>query len=141
MPTDRFEPDAAEDFLVQGELYSPTTVPVEICGPVETREVASRNSSLRGVTLGTTTAIKIAGHDGRRKGLRVWAYDSAGSATAVQLGNSKNEAEGAYGAVLPLLKTGTVSASTVLPLNSITELWALAVTGGCVLSIASESWI
>jgi hypothetical protein len=140
MTMDVFEPDAGAEFLVQ-EAPAGSAVPVEVCGPVETRELASRNSSLRGVSLGTTTAVKIAGHDGRRRGMRVWAYDSAGTATAVQLGNSKNEAEGAYGAVLPLVKTGTASKSDILPLNSISELWALAVTGACVLSVASESWI
>lgn len=138
---DALEPDAGADFLVQTDPYPLQTVPVEVCGPVETRELASRNSSLRGVTLSTTAATRIAGHDGRRKGLRVWAYDSAGTATAVALGNSKNEAEGAYAAVLPMVKTGTVSDSKILPLDSITELWALAVTGACVLSVVSESWI
>jgi hypothetical protein len=139
--SDALEPDAEVDFLVQTDPYPATTVPVEVCGPVETRELASRNSSLRGITLGTTAAQKIAGHDGRRKGMRVWAYDSAGTATAVALGNSKNEAEGAYAAQLPMIKTGTVSKSDILPLNSISELWAVAVTGGCVLSVTSESWI
>jgi hypothetical protein len=138
---DAFEPGATEEFLVQGEDYGPTTVPVEVCGPVETRELSARNSSMRGVYLLAGTAVKIAGHDGRRKSLRVLAWDVHGTCLAVQIGNSKNEAEGAYAFVLPLVLAGTASASVLLPVNSISEVWAMAVTKDCIISVVSESWI
>lgn len=139
---DALEPNAGEDFLVQADLYEATEVPVKICGPVEVRPLPARNSSLRGVTLAAgQPAVRIAGHDPRRKSLRVLAWDVHGTCLAVQLGNSKNEAEGAYAFTLPLVLTGTASVSVLLPLDSVSEVWATALTKDCVLSIVSESWI
>lgn len=137
---DALEQDTPE-ILAQTDPYPLQTIPVEVCGPVETRELPARNSSLRAVAVGQTTAIRIAGHDARRKSLRLLAYDATGACTAVGLGNSKNEAEGAFAFVLPLTTAGSASVSQMMALNSISEVWAVAITKGCTVSVTSESWL
>jgi hypothetical protein len=147
MALDGFEDMAGADIIVQADPVAGATlhcVPVYVEGPVETRELASRFGTLRSFTLNASsgTAVKIAGHDPRRRTLRLIALDATGACLSVALGATKNEAELGQPFLLPLVKAGVPSTSQTLQLTGTGELWARGdANGGCVLSVASESWI
>ena len=148
MPLDTFEQDAAANIIVQedGCVASPMAIPVYIDGPVETRELGSRYGVLRSFTAAQNKAgagaVKICGHDPRRRVIRISAFDVNGACLALAIAGSNNEATGAFPYQLPMSKVGTTTASGILTLTGIGELWVLGDTnGGCVVSVASESWI
>jgi hypothetical protein len=149
---DEYEMGDGNDVIVQAEpayLSAPVCVPVVVEGPVETRELASRFGTIRAFTLnkagtgaGTGPAVKVCGHDPRRRVVRLLAYDSTGFCLAVSLGATKNEAELGQPFILPLVKTGTPAVSVQIPFTGTGEIWAIGDTnGGATLSVVSESWI
>ena len=147
MALDEFEDMAGVDVIAQADPVEHPglqCVPVYVEGPVETRELASRFGTLRSFALNPSSgiAVKIAGHDPRRRTIRLLALDPTGACLSVSLGTTKNEAELGQPFLLPLVKTGTPSASQTLTLTGTGELWARGdANGGCTLSAASESWI
>lgn len=145
MAVDGFESDFGVDEILQAEPeHMPAMpIPVDIHGPVHTRPLSARNAGLRSYTLSTTTPIKIAGHDPRRKRMVLYAVDFTGTSHGVRLGNSRAEVEaGSFPFLLGVFQVGgTTATSQTLEITSMDEIWALADTAACTLSVASESWV
>lgn len=152
MTTDRYdatdqaatEPDDAT--VEQVEHAGPlTTIPVCVEGPTTTRELPAKASGYRRVTVGTTTPLRVLGRDPRRKRAVLQVYDAMGATHGVMIGTTINEVAppasfAARLAVSAPATAGAAVASPLLELTSLDELWLLADTAACDVTVISEQW-
>lgn len=144
MSTPSIEPSDAD--VVQEESPVPLqTVPVQVMGPTRTVELPAKTGGLRRVVLDTATPQKILGRDPRRKRAVVQVYTAAGAIGTSQgafLGNSRNECTPPAGFAFRLgLTVGTTQvASHLLEITSQDEVWAIADTQACEISVSAELW-
>lgn len=142
------EPD---DATVEQEEVAPslTCIPVVVEGPVRIQELPAKAAGYRRVVASTTEPKKVLGRDPRRRRMVLQVYDAAGATHGVFYGASRTEvAPGDNGAAPPyaarlgvtLPAGGVPVASPLLELTGMDELWVLADTAVCDLSIAAEQW-
>lgn len=142
MAVDKYDEGQVDQLLIQEELHEPQAVPVSIQGVVDIRLLAARGAGMRSYNLSTTQAVKVAGHDPRRRFLKLNCVDFTGTSHGVRLGQSANEAMSPQAFILPVFQVGGSTATSVpLELSSINELWAVADTAACTLAVISENWI
>lgn len=142
MAVDRYDQDSVDELLLADDIHSAQKVPVDVSGVVETRLLAARGAGMRSYDLTTTTAVKVAGHDPRRRFLKLNCVDFTGASHGVRLGQSANEALSPHAFILPVFQVGGSTATSVpLELSSVNELWAVADTAACTLAVLSENWI
>lgn len=140
MATDALDAGYAEDAIVAYDTEEVPLVPLPVkhCGVTDVRPVPARAMGGRTYSLNTTTPVKIAGHDGRRKHIQLIAMDFGNTSHGVRIGNSANEAAGGLGFLLPTVQAGM---GAPLVIDSMGELWAVADTASCVLSVLPENHI
>lgn len=137
------EPDDAE--VEQAEYAGgATAIPVEVCGPVRTQALPSKAAGYRRVSVGTVEPQRVLGRDPRRRRVVIQVYDATGTTHGVFYGATKNEVTppapfaARLGVTLP---AGAVPvASPVLELTGMDELWVVADTAACELTVAAEQW-
>lgn len=137
------EPDDAE--VEQAEYdHGATSIPVEVCGPVRTQALPSKAAGYRRVTVGTTQALRVLGRDPRRRRAVIQVYDATGTTHGVFYGATAAEVAppapfaARLGVTLPA--GGVPVASHPLELTGMDELWVLADTAACELSVSAEQW-
>lgn len=137
------EPD---DATVEQEEAPPAlgVIPVSVEGPVQTRELPAKAAGYRRVTLNTTQPQRVLGRDPRRRRAVIQVYDATGTSHGVYFGTSLNEVTppSAYAARLgvTLPAGGIPVASHPLELTGMDEVWAVADTAGCELTVIAEQW-
>lgn len=142
MAVDKFDEESVDDVILGTDFHQLTNVPVEIAGVVQTRLLAARGAGMRSYNLTTTTAVKVAGHDPRRRFLKLNCVDFTATSHGVRLGQTANEALSPQAFILPVFQVGGTTATSVpLEISAITELWAVADTAACTLAVMSENWI
>lgn len=124
VPTPEMQPDL--DDILQVEDVETHLVPVKISEPVETRELPSKRISLRTVPVSATAGTQILSDDPRRKHARIIAKDQD-----ITLGATQAQAQ-LNGAWAPKLQ--------YLPLNCVSEVWAMGVGGITDVSVIEEYW-
>lgn len=137
------EPDDAT--VEQAEqLPGLTTIPVSVETPVATREMPAKAAGYRRVTTSLTEPQRVLGRDPRRKRALVQVYDATGTTHGVFYGTSRNEVAppSTYAARLAVtLPAGGIPvASPVIELTGMDELWLLADTAVCDVTVAAEQW-
>lgn len=144
MASPDIEPD---DAAVEQEESAPGlgTIPVCVDGPVRVQELPARASGYRRVALTTTTPQKVLGRDPRRRRALLQVFDAAGATQGVFYGVTLNQVTppSSYAARLAVMSPavdGATVASPVLELTGMDELWAVADTADCELSVTAEQW-
>lgn len=142
--TPDLEPDDATVVQEEG-MPGLTTIPVCVEGPVRTQALPARAAGYRRVTVTTTSPQRVLGRDPRRRRALVQVYDATGATHGVMLGATLNEttppaAMAARLAVAAPAAGGTAVASPVLELTSTDELWVVADTAACELTVIAEQW-
>jgi hypothetical protein len=137
------EPTDAE--VEQAEYdHGVTAIPVEVCGPVRAQQLPAKAAGYRRVTASTTQAQKVLGRDPRRRRMVLQVYDPAGATHGVFYGATAAEVTppapfaARLGVTLPA--GGIPVASPLLELTGMDELWILADTAACELSVSAEQW-
>lgn len=136
------EPDDAE---VEQLEAAPglTTLPVMVEGTVRTQQLPAKAAGARRLTVSTTQQQKLLGRDPRRRRAVIQVYDTAGLSHGIFYGTSSNEVQppAQFAARLALSLPGaTPSASHLLEVTNIDELWVLADTAACEVSVLAEQW-
>lgn len=137
------EPD---DATVEQAEHTPglTTIPVSVQTPVSTRELPARAGGYRRVTASLTEPQRVLGRDPRRKRVLLQVYDATGTTHGVFYGTSRAEVAppapfaARLGVTLPA--GGVPVASPVIELTGMDELWVLADTAVCDVTVAAEQW-
>lgn len=122
VPSPGMQPDLDE--VMQVENVETHLVPVKLCEPVETRELPTKRFSIRTVPLTTAVGVKLLSADPRRKLARIIARTQD-----ILLGESQTKSQ---------LSGSWIPKSTLLPLTSITELWAVSDTGPTDVTVIEE---
>lgn len=121
-----------------------TTLPVCVEGPVQTQALPTQGSGSRRVTLSTTQPQRLLGKDPRRARATIQVYDASGATHGIFHGPTQNEVNppSSYAARLgvTLPAGGIPVASAILTVTSREELWAVADTAACEVSVVSEQW-
>lgn len=138
------EPDDA-DVLQDEGMPGLTTIPVCVDGPVRVQQLPAKAAGYRRVTVTTTTPQRVLGRDPRRKRAVLQVFDSAGATRGVFYGATLNEvtppaALAARLAVASPAVAGATVASPVLELTGQDELWVVADTAVCELTVTAEQW-
>lgn len=142
--TPELEPTDAE--VVQEEAAPGlTTIPVCVEGPVRVHQLPARASGYRRVTVGTSTPLRVLGRDPRRRRVLLQAFDADGATQGVFYGATAMEVTppAAFAARLAVpgpAASGATVASPVLELTGVDELWVLADTAQCELTVTAEQW-
>lgn len=141
------EPD---DATVEQEEAPPGLgcIPVTVEGPVRSVELPAKGNGSRRYPVGTTQPVRILGRDPRRKRATVQVYDATGATRGIFHGATETELTPTDGATAPafaarLAATGPASApvaSELLVITSLDELWVIADTAACEVSVISEQW-
>jgi len=140
-------PDALEpgDAAVEQEEAPPLgALPVTVETPVRVQELPARAAGYRRVAVGTTEPLRVLGRDPRRRRAVIQVYDAAGATHGVYLGASRTEVAppASFAARLGVATPGggTPVASHPLELRGLDELWLLADTAGCEVTVIAEQW-
>ncbi|MCA1839936.1 MAG: hypothetical protein LC723_06355 [Actinobacteria bacterium] len=123
-PTPDMAPDLGE--VQQVEDPSVHLVPVEVCGPIEARELPTKRLSARTVPVGTSAGVKLLSVDPRRKFATI-----IGRTQDLRIGATQSEAQ-MTGAWLP----GVVP----LQVTTVAELWAIGDGASTDVSVIEEYW-
>lgn len=136
------QPETGE-ILQRGPADTPLSrVPVtveEIRAPVRVQDLPAKGGTMRRYALTTTgDPVQVLAADPRRRVARLIAYDKTAASDGIILGNSRGEvAAGGFSALLPI---GLDGLSPVLPMGSMGEVWALALTANATLTVVPELW-
>jgi hypothetical protein len=119
-------------------------IPVSVEGPVSTRELPAKAAGYRRVTASTTEPQRVLGRDPRRKRALLQVYDVTGTTHGVFYGTTRNEvappAPFAARLAVTLPAGGIPVASQVIELTGSDELWILADTAACDVTVSAEQW-
>lgn len=142
------EPDDAT--VVQEEVAPGlSSIPVVVEGPVRVQELPSKAAGYRRVVASLTQPQKVLGRDPRRRRMVLQVYDATGTTHGVFYGATRTEvAPGETGGApqfaarlgVTLPAGGVPVASPLLELTGMDELWVLADTAACELSVSVEQW-
>jgi hypothetical protein len=118
------EPDLDEVQQVQeDEKY---VIPVEVCGPIEARELPSKRVSARTVVVGTAAGVKLLSTDPRRKFATIIARTQD-----ILVGATQSQAQ---------LSGAWVPGSLPFVVTSVAELWAIGDGAETNVSVIEEYW-
>lgn len=134
-----------DDAAVEQDVAPPLgALPVVVETPVRTQQLPARAAGYRRVTVGTTEPLRVLGRDPRRRRVLVQVYDATGTTHGAFYGTTRNEVTppAAFAARLgvTLPAGGIPVASPVIELTSMDELWVLADTAACDVTVAAEQW-
>lgn len=119
-------------------------IPVTVETPVQSRELPAKAAGYRRVTVDTTTPQRVLGRDPRRRRVVLQVYDATGATQGVFYGTTRNEVAppAAFAARLGVTvpASGVPVASPLLELTGMDELWLLADTSACDVTVAAEQW-
>lgn len=134
--------DPAPSEIVQDLVDAPAAVPplpVVAAEPLNVRELPSRQSGLQCYDLTTSLAVQVLGRDPRRKRAVIMGFTTQATCRGARLGPTQAGATSGYAALFPAaLAAGGFPA--ILELGSEDELWAIADTQTCTLSVINEQW-
>lgn len=134
--------DPAPSEIVQDLTDAPAAVPplpVVAAEPLNVRELPSRQSGLQCYDLTTTLAVQILGRDPRRKRAVVTGFTTQATCRGARMGPTQAGALSGYAFLFPsALAAGGFPA--ILEIGSEDELWAVADTQVCTLSVINEQW-
>lgn len=120
--TQDMQPDLEE--VLQTEDIALQHIPVDVCGPVETRELPSKRLSARTVTVGTVAAAKVLSADPRRKFATIIARTSD-----ILIGSNQSGA---------LLSGAWVPGSVPFVITTVSEVWAVGDGDATDVSVIEE---
>lgn len=140
------EPELAPDdaTVEQAEAPGLGTIPVTVEGPVRTHQLPSRAAGYRRITASVTEPQRVLGRDPRRRRVVLQVYDATGTSHGVFYGTSRGQMAppapfaARLGVTLPA--GGIPVASPLLELTGMDELWLLADTAACEVTVAAEQW-
>ena len=140
-------PDVEPDDATVAQEEAPPglgCIPVTVEGPVRSVELPAKSSGSRRYGVTTTEAFRVLGRDPRRKRALIQCSDATGASHGLFHGATANEVTppADYAARLAMTNAGAglPAASPVLEITSTDELWVLADTAACDVSVTSEQW-
>jgi hypothetical protein len=122
VPTPDMAPDLDE--VQQVEDPSRHLVPVEICGPVEARELPSKRFAARTVNVGTSAGVRLLSADPRRKFATIIARTQD-----ILIGANQAQAQ---------LNGAWVPGVVPFVITSVTEVWAVGSGAATDVSVIEE---
>lgn len=136
------EPDDSE---VEQQEAAPglTALPVVVEGTVRTQQLPAKAAGARRIVASLTDPKRLLGRDPRRRRAVIQLYDATGTSHGIFYGTSSNEVAppAAFAARLGLGLPGAIPvASHLLEVTNIDELWCLADTAACEVSVLAEQW-
>lgn len=140
--TTHMQPPLAE--VLREEPTPMTAVPVDIKGPVQTRQIPTVSGGFNTfvVPVAPAGAIKILDADPRRAHAILIVADVTGASRGISIGGKQSKAAEDVGFNIPLYGTA-ISTAYVHPPITITskgELWAIANGTTCKVSVLNEQW-
>lgn len=116
---------------------------VTVTDPARVILMPAQSAGMRQFTLSTTVPVKVLDRDPRRKRAVVTLFDTGGTSDGARLAGTQAATGGPTSFLLPLAGPGIAAgnvASGPLEITSMDEVWALAQTAACTLSVLSEQW-
>lgn len=142
MTAEELYQDPAPSEIVQDLTDHPADVPplpIVAAEPLNVREVPSRAAGWQSYDLTTTLAVQILSRDPRRKRAVITGFTAQATCKGARMGPTQAGATSGYAFLFPsALAAGGFPA--ILELGSEDELWAIADTQVCTISVINEQW-